>query len=288
VLAALTASVDRAVQFEPYTPGGAGTLKMPLAARLLLHDGIHRRRAIEDVLAHKPEFGKETVAVVLFVDPGLRRAEQMFSDLKRRENHSARSQAILCDDRDEMARLARALVSQVPVFAGMTEMVRSKISNRSLKLFTLSAIYHATTVLLSDRRQEAYADKRALAAGFWSTVAEHVPDWQAAKDGRVSPADLRKRYVHAQAIALAALARVGAALFEKHPKTWQPRLKGLRTLDWARENPRLWEGRAMTAGRLSKTRTAIVLTANAIKGHLRLALSPAEERLEREFRNARG
>jgi DNA sulfur modification protein DndB len=276
--------VDRAVQFEPSGAAGTGTLSVPLTARLLLHDGIHRQRAIEDILAQKPELGKETIAVVLFVDPGLRRAEQMFSDLKRRENHAARSQAILCDDRDEMARLARALVSRVAVFAGMTEMVHSKISNRSLKLFTLSAIYHATTALLAGRRQESFADRLNLAAELWSQVAQHVPDWNRAKAGQVRPAELRRDYVHAHALALAALARVGAALLEEHPRDWQKRLKRLGGLDWSRANRALWEGRAMVAGRLSKSRTCVVLTANAIKQRLGLALTDEEQRLEDQIR----
>ena len=38
------------------------------------------------------------------------------------------------------------------VFEGMTEMARSKISNRSLKLFTFSGIYHATKILLSQKQ----------------------------------------------------------------------------------------------------------------------------------------
>ena len=48
---------------------------------------------------------------------------------------------------------------RVEAFDGMTEMVRSKISNRSTKLFTLSGIYHATKILLSQNQGTAFAEK---------------------------------------------------------------------------------------------------------------------------------
>jgi DNA sulfur modification protein DndB len=283
VLSALTASIDGDVRFEPVR-GAAGApslgyLRVAMAARVVLHDGLHRRAAIEAALEAKPQLRGETISLVLFVDPGLRRAEQLFTDLKRNETRSARSQSILCDHRDEMARLVRAVVNQVALFSTLTERMRSKISNRSLKLFTLSGIYHATRTLLADQHG-SFSTKLALASDFWAEVTRLIPEWQQALAGEVSPAELRKTYVHAHAIALAALARVGRALFETHPGRWKDRLKRLRTLDWRRANAQLWEGRAMIAGRLSKATTCVVLTGNAIKQHLGLPLTPEEQQAE--------
>jgi DNA sulfur modification protein DndB len=291
ILSSLTASIDAEVQFEPVAGAQGvacpGYLKIPMAARLLLHDGLHRRTAIEAALKLKPDLGPETISLVLFVDPGFRRAEQMFTDLKRNETHSARSRSIVCDHRDEMARLAKALVSRVKVFSELTEMARTTISNRSSKLFTFSGIYHATISLLSAKHQESFSAKLALATQFWSEVAGHIPDWQRAQQRKVATAELRKRYVHAHGIALAALARAGKTLFEKHPHSWQNHLRPLATLDWSRDNAALWEGRAMIAGRLSKARTCIVLTGNAIKSHLGLPFTPEESEIEQRFTNRR-
>lgn len=284
VLSSLTASVDGAVQFDavPSTAGatGLGYLKVPMAARLVLHDGLHRCAAIEAALKARPELGDETVSLVLFVDPGLRRAEQMFTDLKRNETRSARSQSILYDHRDEMARLTKALVGQVAVFAGLTEMLRSTISNRSVKLFTLSGIYHATKILLAQKQDLAFSAKLSLAVAFWEEVAKQIPAWQQARAGETSPAELRRRYIHAHALALAALARAGSALLEKYPGSWKQKLRALKSLEWSRENTRLWEGRAMIAGRLSKATTCVLLTGNAIKQHLGLSLTDEEQEAE--------
>lgn len=145
--------------------------------------------------------GHETVPVLLFVDSGPSRAEQILSDIRRNESRSARSQGILCDARDETARITRELTARVEVFADMTETVRSTISNRSFKLFTLSGIYHATGILLAGKQKEPYADRLELAVHFWSEVSRLIPDWRRAKAREVSPADLRKTYVHAHAIA---------------------------------------------------------------------------------------
>ena len=284
VLSALTASIDSTVQFEK-CPGvaeetSAGNVKVPMTARLLLHDGLHRCAAIEAALEMRPELANETISLVLFVDPGLKRSDQVFTDLKSSEIRSSRSQAILCDHRDEMAQLVKALVAGVPVFTELTEMTKSKISNRSLKLFTLSGIYHATQVLLADKRGEAFSTQLSLASQFWSEVAKQISDWQRAQTNQVSPAELRKTTVHVHALALAALGRAGKALFVEHPRSWKQKLRALKTLDWSRSNTRLWEGRAMIAGRLSKATICVLLTGNVIKEHLGLPLSLEERSAE--------
>ncbi|HUY34519.1 MAG TPA: DNA sulfur modification protein DndB [Pirellulales bacterium] len=291
VLGALTASVDGDIRFEPpgvsTANGASGTLHVPMSARFVLHDGIHRSAAIVAALRQRPELADETIAIVLFADPGLKRAEQIFTDLKRQERRPARSLSILHDPADEMARLVRAVVARVPIFATHTEMQRSKISNRSTKLFTLSGIYHGTGLLLRGRDADSFSARLAMAASFWNAVAEHMADWQRAAAGEVTPADLRKRCVHAHALALAAIGRAGRSLLKTHPKSWRTKLRGLRSLDWSRSNTRLWEGRAMIAGRLSKATTCVVLTGNAIKQHLGLTLDDTERETERRFQTRR-
>jgi DNA sulfur modification protein DndB len=288
ILSSLTASIDASVEFETLAgasgPASPGYLKIPMAARLLLHDGLHRRAAIEATLKLKPELADETISLVLFTDPGFEHAEQMITDLKRNETHSARSRSILCDQRDELARLVKALVARVPVFTELTEMARSTISNRSSKLFTFSGLYHATTILLSDRQQEGFSARLTIAAEFWSEVAKNIPDWERARKSQVTTAELRRSYVHAHAIGLAAMARAAKSLLVKYPGSWRKKLRLLGTLDWRRANTKLWEGRAMLAGRLSKARSCVILTGNAIKAHLGLPLAPEEEEVEQRFR----
>lgn len=291
VLSALTASIDGKTRFQPSVANGgrtsSGTLFVTMTARFLLHDGVHRAAAIAAALRDQPALGSESIPLVLFVDPGLKRAEQIFTDLKSNEARAGRSSSILHDHADEMARLTRALVARVPLFATHTELHRTKISNRSLKLFTLSGIYQGTRSLLAGSTELPYSARLRLATKFWTVIIKEIPDWQRAAQGQISPAELRKNYIHAHALALAALGRAGRTLVEKHPKNWQIKARRLRSLDWSRSNAKLWEGRAMIAGRLSKATTCVILTANAIKQQFGLPLDDEESQAESQYNRPR-
>jgi DNA sulfur modification protein DndB len=290
VLPAITCFVDGEVHFDEAAqetqPAGLGTLRLPLKSRILILDGVNRRAGVEMALKLRPELGDEAIPVLFYVDSRPNRVEQMLSDVRRNGSRTARSQGILCDLRDETARIARELITRVEVFTDMTETLRSTISNRSFKLFTLSGIYHATGILLTGKQEEPYTSRLALALDFWTEISRLIPDWGRAKSREVSPAHLRKNYVHAHAIGLAALARVGSSLIKGYPKTWKGRLRPIRALDWSRSNARLWEGRAMIAGRLSKTNVSIVLTGNVIKRELNLPLGPEERAVEATWSGA--
>ena len=86
--------------------------------------------------------------MVIFVDEGLKRSQQLFADLNRYAVRPTRSLNILYDHRNQASRLAKEVSEQVYVFQGMTETARTTISNRSRKLFTLSGIYQSTIRLL--------------------------------------------------------------------------------------------------------------------------------------------
>lgn len=282
----LTASIDAKVRFEPFgdedNERNMGALHVPMSARFVINDGQHRQAAIEAALHENPDLGDETISVVFFLDVGLKRSQQMFADLNRYAVRPTTSLGLLYDHRDEDALIAKEVVQRVPVFNGLTETERSTISNRSIKLFTLSGIYNATQSLLAGLELGSMEDKLETAVEFWIEVSQHLPDWQLAKERQVSAADLRQGYIHAHTLALAALARGGNTLLSKHKRGWKSKLKRLDSLDWSRSLPQ-WEGRAMNAGRLSKRNVNVTLTGNLIKKQLGLPLTTREEELELEF-----
>lgn len=149
---ALTASIDAKVKFEPLggedSERNIGRLRVPMNARFVINDGQHRRAAIEAALHDNPDLGDETISVVFFLDVGLKRCQQMFADLNRFSVRTTPSLGLLYDHRDEDASVAKLVMERVPVFCGLTETERSTISNRSIKLFTLSGIHNATQALL--------------------------------------------------------------------------------------------------------------------------------------------
>lgn len=283
-LSAITASVDAQVKFEPSADTGLGQnlglLSIPMDARILINDGQHRRAAIEHAIQENPELGYDNIPVLFFIDEGLERSQQMFADLNKHAVRPSDSISTLYDRRDALSELARTMVKNVSAFSRLTEMEKSSISNRSTKLFTLSAIKNATKALLSKGKDDPLdPSETELAVAFWTEVAANMPDWQLALDKKVATAELREQYVHAHAVMLQAVGNIGADLIARPRNSWEKILKGLNAIDWARANTE-WEGRAMHHGRISKARSSVVLTGNYIKQQLNIPLTPTEQEYE--------
>lgn len=287
---ALTASVNAEVRFESLVGGTGpeervGTLTIPMSATFVINDGQHRRAAIQQALLENPSMGDETIAIVMFIDVGLDRCQQMFADLNRYAIRPAKSIGVLYDHRDPMAAISRLVVSQTPLLSDLTEMESSNLAPRSRKLFTLSALHTATTALMDELEPDSLTARVDLAANFWRLVAEQFPAWQQVYRGDITAGEVRQDFIHTHSIALHALGRVGNSLLResKTPATWEKRLKKLRTIDWHRNNAETWEGRATNAGKVSKSRTNVELTTAYIRTVLGMPLPPDEQRAEDGF-----
>lgn len=288
VFSAITASIDGVVRFEELASGGEGNrlglLHIPMAARFVINDGQHRRAAIEMALRERPELGEETIAVVFFLDVGLKRCQQMFADLNRYAIRPSKSLSILYDHRDQTAELAKDLIAKSSVFRDLVELEKTTLAARSRRLFTLSALYYATGELLNDVDLGDAQEMAELALRFWEEVANHMTEWENVRLGRITAGEVRADYIHTHGVVLQALARAGNALIRKHPDQWSKMVAKIGDIDWRRANVQLWEGRALLAGRVSKSQQNVALTTNAIKDSLGLSLSPEEQRIEDAFR----
>jgi DNA sulfur modification protein DndB len=287
VFSAITASIDADVKFQPLGSGAEGTrvgvLHVPMAARFIINDGQHRRAAIEAALRDQPDLADESIAVVFFLDKGLERCQQMFADLNRYAIRPSKSLGVLYDHRDHRAKLAKLVVLRSPVFRDVVEMERSTLSARSRRLFTLSAIYAATSALLAEAEERPLDEHARVAGEFWEEIAKQIREWQLVREGRLTAGDVRRDFLHSHGTVLQALGRVGRALLKEHPKGWKQYLRKLRNVDWSRNNAKVWEGRTMLGGRVSKAEQNVVLTTNILKQYLDLALTPEEQRVEDAF-----
>lgn len=283
VFSALTASIAVDIAFDEHPDSNnLGTLRVPMDAQILINDGQHRRKAIEEALQERPELGQDNIPVLFFVDEGLKRSQQMFADLNKHAIKPSPSLATLYDHRDPSSELARYLARTTEPFIGLTEMERSSVSALSSKLFTLSSIKQATRALLGKRPKDGFSEEEAvISTQFWQTLYEHMPDWQMAMHKNISPAQLRQEYIHAHAVGLHALGLLGRSLITSRPETWQEDLAEIRNIDWRKTNPE-WLRRTMSHGKLSKATTAIRLTCNALKNALNLPLTPEEIVLEEQ------
>jgi DNA sulfur modification protein DndB len=222
----------------------------------------------------------ETIAVVFFLDIGLERCQQMFADLNRYAIRPSRSLGLLYDHRNDKARLAKMVIVKSEVFRDLVDMEKSSLALRSRKLFTLSAFYNACADLVNGLATGNLQEDADLARTFWEEVANHFPLWTQVRDGKLPASEVREGFIHSHGIALQAIGKAGNALLLNHPNDWQKRLKTLEKIDWSRNNAKLWEGRVIIGGKVSKSTTNVVLATNVIKNALGLTLSEEEQRVE--------
>ena len=286
---ALTASLDGPVRFEPLSNGTEssriGTLHVPMDTQFLINDGQHRRAAIENALREDPDLADESIAIVFFLDRGLERSQQMFADLNRHAVRPSKSLGVLYDHRDERAYLVRLVVERFQLFQDVVEQERTTLSARSRKLFTLSAIYTATNALTAGHTDLALEERADFAARFWKVVSKQFPDWRKVQERKLTAGEIRRDFIHSHGITLQALGRIGNGLFRE--EVYEPKLRPLREIDWSRSNAAMWEGRALSAGRVSKSGNSVILTTNLLKQQLGLPLSADEQRVERAFERGR-
>ena len=290
VFSALTASVDADVRFESFEESDPaeriGLLTIPMSARFVINDGQHRRAAIEQALRENPDLGDESIAVVLFLDVGLGRCQQMFADLNRYAIRPAPSLGVLYDQREDLARIVRTAVFQSRLFRELIETEKSNLSMRSRKLFTLSSLYTGTKALLEGFEETSFDERLQLAQAFWDAVCEQFPDWARVAKQEMTAGEIRRDFIHAHGVALHAIGRVGNGLLRQStvPARWQKKVRLLQSIDWLRANAALWEGRALLGGKMSNTSANVVLTTNAIRIALGQRLSADELRAEEAFR----
>lgn len=288
VFSAITASVDGDVQFDPIgddpESSSIGMLRIPMEARFIIDDGQHRRAAIERAVHEEPKIGDDSIAVVFFHDRGLVRCQQMFADLNRYAVRPSKSLGVLYDHRDDFAQVVRLAVLRSDFLNGLVEMERSSLSLRSRKLFTLSALYSATSKLLEGLNFDGSDDAAVVAAEYWEEVARHTPEWLQVRERKMSAGEVRSGFIHSHGTVLQALGTVGNYVLHHQPQDWKARMVPLKGMDWSRSNSDLWEGRAMEGGRISRSNRNVTLTASAIKEFLGLALTEDERREEDLFR----
>ena len=280
----LTASVDGKMKFTPAASlgddGKLGRLYINMDSRFLINDGQHRRKAIEEALKEKPELGHEMISVVFFRDDGLKRSQQMFSDLNKNAVKPTKSLNILYDHRDEFYRFIVNLVTQVDIFENRTEMEKTTISNRSSKAFTLNGISDASLKLLGMGKTRKITKKdEGTIKEFWKTVSENIPEWQLLLKGDIVPSELRKNFVNTNTNLLNALGIAGRLLIKEYPNDWQNKLRNLKKIDWSRDAPE-WDGRLIINGQMQRQSIGIELAANVIMKKCGLSLSPERQKIE--------
>lgn len=284
LFSAITASYNCNVSFKPVAPGEQyGTLELDLdEADFVINDGQHRCAAIAAAVKENPEIGNETISVLLFPYENRDRVQQMFSDLNRYVSKTSKSLDILYDKRDDLAKVSLAIAEQVEAFKGLIDKDAVSLPVRSPKLFSLAALYDATTELLKHRIDGKEEEKLgvdelvALGSEYWRAVSKHMVDWRKVREGDLKALELRQMSIASHAVVLRALGGIGAELMQE-PETLSLRLSRLALVDWSKKNKQ-WEGVCIIANSVVSNRQARFATKAFLKRELGLTLNEAELR----------
>ena len=267
VFSALTASIDGDVDFEAVPENSnLGMLSISMAAKLLINDGQHRRAAIEEALRKNPELKYEHISIVLYHDIGLKRSQQMFSDLNRFAIRPTKSLNILYDNRDFMSLLAKHIISCVPNFNQLIDKEHTSIPNRSIALFTLSAIHHGTKALLKDYTISE-EEQTELAKQFWSEIYSNMTEWKMVADKKMKASEVRRDSLSPLSITIRALGEIGNTLISVYPQDWKNKLVVLKKIDWKKTNP-LWQNGIVVNGSVQLSRATQAQMVTILKKYI--------------------
>jgi DNA sulfur modification protein DndB len=145
------------------------------------------------------------------------------------------------------------MTQELPIFDGFVEMEKTSISNRSRKLFTLSAIYHGTKALLKDT-QATQAEQEIIAASFWQAIYNVTEEWQAVVQNHIKAADVRRDYICSLGVTLSALGMAGNKLIKYVPDNWQEAIKVLSEIDWNKKSA-TWVGLVVVNDKVVSSKT---------------------------------
>lgn len=286
VFSSLTASIDGEFEFSTFDENinkNIGTLKVAMDSKLLINDGQHRRAAIEEALKASHELGEETISVVLFIDEGLRRSQQIFADLNKHAVNVSKSIGILYDSRDPIAIITKSLLDNNEYLKNFTDKENTSLPKYSPKLFILSSIYETNKKLLN-KINATDSEAKKFVLEFWQCLCDNISEWMFVFNKEMSAHNFRNTYINSNGVVLEAIGIVGNYLYTNNYSDWKNYIAKLNSIDWNRSNLKDWENRVIAPnGRIVKSASYVKLTCNLIKTKIGLPLTKEEEKLENEF-----
>ena len=286
VFSSLTASIDGTFEFSALDSNfddKIGILKVSMDSRLLINDGQHRQAAIQEALKANPDLGEETISVVLFIDEGLNRSQQIFSDLNKHAVNVSKSIGILYDSRDPIAIITKNLLNSNGYLKNFTDKENTSLPKYSAKLFILSSIYETNKKLLN--KINATDDQaQKFVFEFWECLCNNISEWMFVFNKEMSAHNFRNTYINSNGVVLEAIGIIGNYLYINNYSDWKDYIAKLNSIDWNRNNLKDWENRVIAPnGRIVKSASYVKLTCILIKTKIGLPLTKDEEKLENEF-----
>lgn len=281
VFSALAASIDGDIEFVPCSESDrVGILKVDMAASFLINDGQHRRAAIEAALIEDETLRDETISIVFYKDKGLQRSQQMFTDLNKHAVTTSKSLNTLYDQDDPTAIITKNVINNINFLRKYTDKERDNLSKFSSNLFTLNTFLTANKRITKLIGVSDDAEKKILT--YWQTIVANMNEWNEMDAGELSKKSLREDYITTQGLIILAFGRLCEFYCNTPTIDMYESLKGLRKIDWLRNNEACWMKRAIKPnGQINRNEQGIFLTYIQIKRLLSLPISPDEAKKEK-------
>lgn len=277
VFSALAASIDGEFLFIANELNqDTGTLEVSLDAHFLINDGQHRKSAILTALREDPTLQNETISIVFYADEGLKRSQQIFTDLNKNAVKTSNSISELYDSRDEMAVITRNVIWNIEFLNTYTDKEKDILGKYSSSLFTLNTFYTANKIIVGrcqEKECELFLQK------YWSLIVKYMRQWQELQNREITKIDLRENFIATQSIVIQAFGRLGNYFYSNDIEL-ENYLKKIDKINWSR-NAKHWYMRAVGKnGRIITNKKAAMLIANVIKKEIGISLTQEEKNAE--------
>lgn len=282
VFSALACSIDGHFKFisEPHNEN-IGILEWDEKCKLLINDGQHRKTAIVEAIKENRQLATESIPIVIFKDKGLKRSQQMFTDLNKHAVKTSNSISELYDSKDKVAELTRMLLKENVFIGKYTDREKDSLSKYSKCLFSFNTFYNANVRMLAGRDLDDELARKVIQ--YWNAVVTNITLWKQMDEGSLPKVRLREDYLICQAVVVEAIGQMGA-YFLDFPEKIDTTLHELQKIDWHR-TAKIWRGRCIKENnKMIKSNQAVFLTSNAIKKCLSLPLTDEEKLVEKKKR----
>ena len=279
VFSALSASIDGEFTFVENEVSNLGILKIDMGAKFLINDGQHRKAAIEEAIREDQSLKDETISIVFFRDEGLKRSQQMFTDLNKHAVKTSNSLSTLYDSRDELAVATKNVIKNVEFLKNYTDLERDILGKNSSKLFTLNTIYKANYRIIGEKQCEN-KDIEFLIS-YWDILTKNIVEWNELINKEITKKDLKENYILTLAVMMNAFGRLGRYFYENNNVDMEMYLSKLSSVNWLRINEADWQNRVIRDdGKIINNEKAVILACSKIKTLIGIELSREEKSKE--------
>lgn len=181
---------DIKVDVSPDAPG-FGFLTIPLNARIVLFDGQHRHKGIEEVCQRLFNTGNQTVTIELSENLTCEQRQQFFSDINGNASKPNAAINLAYDHSNVLSQLVRSVVMDNPVLQSKTDFERTNITGKSTHWVSFKSICDASarfTKVTDDTDNERLTRDLSALWNAWSRFTglddagdlgygDYAPEW---------------------------------------------------------------------------------------------------------------